>query len=239
MAQALFKEWFVDFNFPNKEGKPYKKSGGKMVESELGGIPEKWISVKVSEIIEFNPREKINYDKEYLFFDMKTLSENSISMYPGVWKKSKSASNFRQYDTLLAKITPCLENGKTGFVFNVKGEDIARGSTEFIVMRESERSNPYFIYCLARSEKFRDYAIKSMTGTSGRQRVQIDVLKKYLVAYEQSTMKLFKTVCKPLFMKINNNRSQIQTLSSLRDALLPKLMRGEVRVETSSYETEK
>ena len=187
--------------------------------------------IEVTEFIEFNPTEKINRKKEYLFFDMKTLQTNSMALLDGVYKKSNSGSSFREGDTLLAKITPCLENGKTGFVFDLKGEDIDRGSTEFIVMRAKENSSPFLNYCLSRSPYFRDYAIKSMTGTSGRQRVPLDRLKSYKIKISQEDIQSLDTLLSPIFKKIKNNTTQIQTLSKTRNTLLPKLMSGEIRVK--------
>lgn len=81
----------------------------------------------------------------------------------------KGGSKFKNGDTLLARITPCLENGKTAFVDFLENNEIAFGSTEFIVLREKENiRDKHFLYYLARSEKFRETAIKSMTGSSGR-----------------------------------------------------------------------
>ncbi len=80
IAETLFKHWFVDFEFPNEDGKPYKSSGGKMLDSlsacdaqagELGKIPDGWRIDKLNKIIEFNPKEKIDYNQKYSFFDMK------------------------------------------------------------------------------------------------------------------------------------------------------------------------
>ena len=206
LAQTLFKRWFS---------------------ISASGVE----NTKLEDLIEINPREKIDFKKEYLFFEMKCLSENSMSMTEGIKKSVKSASNLRENDTLMAKITPCLENGKTGFVHDLGSEGIARGSTEFIVMRARNNCNPFFVYCLARDTKFRDYAIKSMTGTSGRQRVQIDLLKQYMIPYSNQLIDEFNDSCKPMFEKIKINSAQIKSLSTLRDTLLPKLMRGVVRVK--------
>ena len=89
-----------------------------------------------------------------------------------------SGTKFRNGDTLLARITPCLENGKTARVDILEYNEIGFGSTEFIVMREKEgKTINDFIYYLSISPEFRNIAIKSMTGSSGRQRVQKDVLE--------------------------------------------------------------
>jgi len=230
IAQALFKEWFVNFNFPNAAGKPYKKSGGKMVDSELGEIPEGWRVGRLGELANIDPKEKTIKEDKCLFYDMKCLSINSMEIMPGEYKPVNSGSIFMVGDTLLAKITPCLENGKTGFVFDTCKKKYARGSTEFIVLRARNNANPYYIYCLARYSEFRDFAIKSMTGTSGRQRVQVGQLLNYPLVYDDDSLKRFEQAIASSFCKIQQNIYQIKILSSIRDALLPKLMRGEVRV---------
>lgn len=227
IAQTIFKEWFMNFNFPDENGNPYKSFGGKMIGSELGEIPEGWRVEKIEEICSFDPREKVNKNENYLFFDMKCLSTNSMVIEQGIYRRIFSGSMFKKGDTLIAKITPCLENGKTGFVFEIDNNEIALGSTEFIVLRAKEVCSPYYIYCLSRSNYFRDHAIKSMNGTSGRQRVQIDQLKNFKVPINGAILKFFDNTMKPEFSKIQNNISQIQTLSTTRDKLASIFMKGE------------
>ncbi|TVP64958.1 MAG: hypothetical protein EA342_15250 [Leptolyngbya sp. LCM1.Bin17] len=143
-----------------------------------------------------------------------------------------SGSKFRNGDTLLARITPCLENGKTAFVNILDGDEVAYGLTEFIVMRAKSSCCPEYVYCLGRSEYFRDYAIKNMTGSSGRQRVPNDQVEDYKVAISgQEIVQLFHNACKPIFLKIESNQQQIQTLTQTRDVLLPKLMSGKLRIQ--------
>ena len=166
-----------------------------------------------------------------MFFDMKCLTNDTMSIAQGHSRITSSASTFRNNDTLLAKITPCLENGKTGFVMNLEDGELARGSTEFIVMRPKSGVSPYFVYCLARHPDFKDTAVLSMTGSSGRQRVQYDMIRGYEVGYNSATMKKFDETVRPLFQKVRQNQIQIETLTKLRDTLLPKLMSGEVRVK--------
>jgi type I restriction enzyme, S subunit len=202
-AQVIFKEWFVI---------------------------DKNKKVILDDLVNFDPFEKIERNQDYLFFDMKCLSSNSMNLSEGILRKSNSASSFRNDDVLLAKITPCLENGKTGFVNCLKKNQIARGSTEFIVLRKKSDVSPYWIYCLARNEQFREVAIKSMVGSSGRQRVQINVLRNYEVFYDQQLMRKFDTFAYSLFQQIAENNLESQQLSKIRDTLLPKLMNGEIEV---------
>lgn len=202
-AQAIFKEWFL-------------------IDKNKNAI--------LDDLVNFDPFEKIERNQDYLFFDMKCLSSNSMNLSEGILKKTNSASSFRNDDVLLAKITPCLENGKTGFVNCLKKDQIARGSTEFIVLRKKSDVSPYWIYCLARNEQFREVAIKSMVGSSGRQRVQTNVLRNYEVFYDQQLMRKFDTFAYSLFQQIAENNFESQQLSKLRDTLLPKLMNGEIEV---------
>lgn len=133
---------------------------------------------KLEEIIEFNPAEtlkkgtlnkKISMDKLGAF--SKYINSFEVEKYTGGMK-------FRNGDTLLARITPCLENGKTSKVTILDENEVGFGSTEYIVMRcKKDISDEDFIFYLAISPEFRNIAIKSMTGTSGRQRVQLDVVK--------------------------------------------------------------
>ncbi|MBN3346142.1 restriction endonuclease subunit S [Clostridium botulinum] len=231
MAQAIFKQWFIDFEFPNEEGDPYKSSGGEMVESDLGMIPKVWEVSNLEGIIEFNPKETLKKDEEYKFIEMAALSNFSSNIQYWIGKKFGSGSKFRNGDTLLARITPCLENGKTAFVDILEEGEVAFGSTEFIVMRANDLSNKYYIYCLAREDNFRAHAIKSMSGSSGRQRVQLDLLKNYKIAKSpQSIYSRFGNLLENLFQKIANNNKETVRLVKLRDELLPKLMSGEIRV---------
>jgi len=119
-----------------------------------------------------------------------------------VKRDGRSGSKFRNGDTLLARITPCLENGKTGFVNFLAEGEVGRGSTEFIVLR-SKRVTPEFVYCLARTYHFRENAIKSMIGSSGRQRVQESCFEKFMVWIPSATLlNLFSDFAAPVFQQI-------------------------------------
>ena len=143
---------------------------------------------------------------------------------------SNSGSKFQNGDTLLARITPCLENGKTAFVTGIESAEGAVGSTEYIVMR-SNGLCPHMVYLLARTEEFRQEAINSMTGSDGRQRAQVDKLK--VLPYLKPTadiIALFENLVAPLFAQIHTKNRQNAELRQARDCLLPKLMNGEIEV---------
>ena len=138
---------------------------------------------------------------------------------------------FQNGDTLLARITPCLENGKTAYIDFLKDGEIAFGSTEYIVLSSRGEMPPQFFYCLARDKHFRDYAIKHMNGSSGRQRVSADALEKYMIpSISNEDMRLFGQNVEPLFRLMRQKADENIRLSSLRDTLLPKLMSGEINL---------
>src|SRR5258708_22953506 len=141
-------------------------------------------------------------------------------------------SKFKNDDTLFARITPCLENGKTGYVqFLPSDQAIAFGSTEFIVLRSKTLCSEY-VYLMARSNEFRDNAIKSMTGATGRQRVQVSSFDKFLLAQpDTDTLTAFRELVSPLFRNVYILAQNNANLRQTRDLLLPKLISGELDVE--------
>lgn len=144
-----------------------------------------------------------------------------------------SGMKFLNGDTLVAWITPCLENGKTAFVDFLSHGEVGWGSTEYIVLRPKGAIPTVFAYLLARTEEFRSFAIQQMTGSSGRQRVPADSLSKYLIATPDNDSPLFTRfgeLVAPMFAQITAAVRQSRTLAGLRDALLPKLISGELRV---------
>ncbi|HEV2314652.1 MAG TPA: hypothetical protein VGR94_05060 [Candidatus Acidoferrales bacterium] len=142
-----------------------------------------------------------------------------------------SGAKFANGDTLLARITPCLENGKTAFVDFLKEGEIGWGSTEFIVLRPRKPFPPEYGYCLARDEEFRDFAIQNMTGSSGRQRVPTDCFAQYpSVVPSDAIARRFGEIVRPVFAKAKANSEEAVTLAAVRDALLPKLVSGELRI---------
>jgi type I restriction enzyme S subunit len=204
----------------------------RLVESELGEIPEGWESVPASRLVEFNPSEPMRKGTEAPYIEMAALPTSGSWPEPPVLRPFGSGMRFRNGDTLLARITPCLENGKTAFVQCLPDNTVGWGSTEYIVMRPKPPVPHEFGYLLARDTAFRERAIRSMTGTSGRQRVQADSLAAFKLAApsNEAVWNAFARVVAPAFMSIKANAEVIATLAQLRDTLLPKLISGELRV---------
>ena len=138
-----------------------------------------WNNMLLEEIVEFNPHESIKKGEIAPKVGMDKLKPFCRDISELEYEKFSGGSKFRNGDTIMARITPCLENGKTAMINNLKQGEVGFGSTEYIVFRaKSGISDPYYVYYLICSQIVREPAIKSMVGSSGRQRVQNNVLKK-------------------------------------------------------------
>ena len=231
IGETFFKHWFIDFEFPNERGKPYKSSGGAMVDSEIGGIPRGWDVGAFSKVIAVSPRRQLTKGSVAKKVSMADLERWQSWITSWSREEYKGGSVFKNGDTLFARITPCLEQGKTAFVSFLDDEEVAFGSTEFIVLSPKVIKSPAFIFFLSRSTNLRDEAIMSMTGTSGRQRVPNEFFDKYLIVCPPDRLiKTFDNLIRPMMVMINNNAFELASLGAMRDSLLPKLMSGQIRV---------
>jgi type I restriction enzyme, S subunit len=226
MARGLYREWFVNFRFPGHEKV-------EMVDSSMGLVPANWNVLPASKIIEIDPKTVVARDGEKAFIPMGSLSTTSMIIESIESRGGNSGSKFQNGDTLFARITPCLENGKTGFVnFLPTNADKAFGSTEFVVMR-SKTVCPEYVYLLARSEPFREHAMKSMSGATGRQRVSTKCFDMFFIAQpDQDTLTRFKAIMEPIFTHVFSLARKNANLRRTRDLLLPKLISGEIDVST-------
>ncbi|TQP31306.1 restriction endonuclease subunit S [Vibrio cholerae] len=201
-------------------------------ESELGWVPKGWEQKSVSDALTVNPKVKLSKGQSAHFVDMKALPTSGYSIEEVTQKAFSGGAKFEQNDVLLARITPCLQNGKTGFVDFLGEGEVGFGSTEFIVLRGDKDVHHTYIACLARHEKFRQHAMQSMVGSSGRQRVQNSCFDDYFIAVPtDDVMKKFAQMTKPSFDKFKANTAESIALAELRDTLLPKLISGELRLD--------
>jgi type I restriction enzyme S subunit len=226
MARNLYREWFVHYRYPGHENTP-------LIPSPLGDIPKGWEVKKLPECVLINPRITIPRDGEKPFVPMGCLSNEMMIISDIESRTGNSGAKFQNGDTLFARITPCLENGKTGFVqFLQDSAAVAFGSTEFIVLR-SRTLTPEFVYCMARSDEFRGVAIKSMSGATGRQRVQEQCFDDYKMAQPPLyLLEQFSVIVAPSFQLIQKLHHQIQNLRKTRDLLLPRLLSGQIPLHT-------
>ena len=137
-----------------------------------------WKRVSLQDFASINPRETIKKGEMAIKIAMDKLQPFCRDIEEIEYEKFTGGTKFRNGDTIMARITPCLENGKIAMVNMLQNGEVGFGSTEYIVFRAKPGiSDPFFLYYLICSDVVREPAIKSMVGSSGRQRVQVDVVK--------------------------------------------------------------
>lgn len=241
IAQALFKSWFVDFDPVRAKMAGRVPEGmddataalfpNALEETELGLVPKGWQLLPLGAAYEINPTRRLKKGEPAPYLDMASVSAQGHVVSGVVQRAMGSGTKFMNGDTLLARITPCLENGKTAFVDFLNADQIGWGSTEFVVLRPKMPLTAYHGYLLCRHAAFREHAIQSMSGTSGRQRVQNDVLGRFPVAVPPTDVAMaFSEPVTAIQQTIASNHAHAQTLAALRDTLLPRLISGQLRV---------
>lgn len=180
--------------------------------------------VKFGDVITINPKEKLPKGTSAPKVAMEGIQPFTKYISSYVFEEYAGGAKFRNGDTLLARITPSLENGKTSIVSELPTDSVGFGSTEFLVFRATNQILPDYLYYLTTTPNFRDMAIKSMTGTSGRQRVQTDVVSDYefdLPSIEQQKFVIDKLV--PLDAKIRLNNQINDNLQAISSAVWDSL----------------
>ena len=245
MARALFKSWFVDFDpvrakvEGNSTGLPAATAG--LFPSRFGeeGLPEGWVLGSVADILEVNPSTPLRVGTHAPYVEMAALPSAGPSISGFITRDASSGSRFQRDDTLVARITPCLENGKTALVDFLPEGQIGWGSTEFIVLRPRTMMSRAWPYLLARYEPFRAHLIGAMTGSSGRQRVPPSAVAAWEMALPPSeVLSAFASIIDPIFTSITAAAQESSNLHQLRDTLLPKLISGELRIKDTKNAVE-
>ena len=189
---------------------------------------EDWEWIKAKDFMIFNPRESVKKGTVIKNVPMDKIEPKTKEIPSYEVTEYKGGVKFRNGDTLMARITPCLENGKISQVSILDYNEIGAGSTEFIVLREKEGvSDKDFIYYLSNSEFFKEPAIKSMVGSSGRQRVKRDVVENldiYVPSLETQKKigKLLSLFDKKISLNKMINRNLEEQLSLIFDDIFVK-----------------
>ena len=143
---------------------------------------EEWKEYKLVDFMEFNPKISLKKNTVARKITMDQLVPHSRDIYSWAYEPYSGGAKFQNGDTIMARITPCLENGKHAFISLLDENEIAYGSTEYIVIRgKCGISDNRFVYYLTHFPSFKDAAVKSMVGSSGRQRAQVDVLENLIM----------------------------------------------------------
>ena len=165
-----------------------------------------WVMKKLKDIADFNPRESLAKGTVAKKIAMDKLQPFCRDIPGYELEPFSGGTKFRNGDTIMARITPCLENGKTAKVSILDDGEIGFGSTEYIVFRAKEGVDEDFIYYLLCSPLVREPAIKSMVGSSGRQRVQMDVVQNLeIMVPDYEEQKRISVILKSLDDKIAAN----------------------------------
>jgi len=232
IGQAIFKHWFIDFEFPNEEGKPYKSSGGEMVYNEELGkeIPKGWSVVNINEAVTFikgvEPGYK-NYSQEkksenYLpFFRVQDIIEYGNVPKTFVDRNLLQGKTFNNNDILISL------DGTIGRVF-IGGQGGYSSGIRKVVAKEKFISKSLIFFFL-KSAEFQD-SLELFSGGETTIKHAGGAIKNIKFVFKKETCERFAEKINSIFEKILSNISEVQTLSSLRDSLLPKLMSGKIRV---------
>ena len=188
-------------------------------------------TVQLAEIAWLNPKRSISKGTIARSIEMAHLP--TTGSFPSGWemKEYNGGMKFQNGDTLMARITPCLENGKVAFINFLEDDEIAFGSTEYITMTPKRQFAPEVLYFLVRNAEFIDFAVKNMNGSSGRQRVSADTIGTYeLPDITLEELNMLETIAREALTKIKYNSLENMRLAEMRDTLLPKLMSGELKI---------
>lgn len=238
MAQALFKHWFVDFEFPNENGEPYKSSGGEMVDSELGMIPKGWEIVNLEDLTSkfttgLNPRKNFVLGKgENYYVTIKNMGNNQIYLDDkcdkidnDAIKKINKRSDLKKGDLLFSGI------GTIGRVYLIDETPENWNISESIfTLRPSKLISSEILYLLLLSEQLQGYAQQLASG-SVQKGVRMRDLKAYKLAIPSNCLiEKFTELIRPLIRKNKYLEKENKRLKAIRDTLLPRLLSGEIRV---------
>jgi len=235
IAQAIFKHWFIDFEFPNENGEPYKSSGGEFVDSELGPIPKGWRINTIRDICKNNTaitgktpptRVKENYGDYMMFITIPDMHGN-VFVINTQKKLSRIGANSQKNKTLppLSICVSCIAT--PGLVCLTSEPSQTNQQINSIVCKEN--ISPYYIFSLMKN--YRTHIINlGSGGTATLNLNKRDFEKIKIIIPETNIMKKYESKTKHLFDRILLNQKENAILSQLRDTLLPKLISGEIRV---------
>jgi type I restriction enzyme, S subunit len=234
LAQTLFKQWFIDFEFPDENGYPYKSSGGEMVDSELGKIPKGWEVYSMSDLLEtVSKTYPLKNVEEVIFLntgdiqDGKFLHKNisDPKILPGQAKKSISIN-----DILYSEIRPA--NKRFAYVHFDTSKYVV--STKLMVLRSKVEINSLFQYFILTQNEQIEYLQRLAESRSGTfpqiTFSEVSTIKIALPSFDKVNL-FVENVLEPFFSSKFSSEFENQELTNLRDTLLPKLISGELEVK--------
>jgi type I restriction enzyme S subunit len=240
IGQAVLKRWFVDFEFPNEEGIPYKSSGGEMTESEKGWIPKGW---EVKELSSFGRvvcgKTPPKANKEFFGGDVPFIKIPDMHDQPFVIKTEDTLSDEGKRYQANKNIPPnsiCVSCIATIGLVSITTKESQTNQQINCIVPQEEFLMPYLFYTMrSLKEELKDLG----SGGSATLNVNTNTFASIrLIAPKTNVMKEFYRIVAPLFVKMRANLLENRTLSQIRDSLLPKLMSGKIRVPVSKENLE-
>ena len=235
LAKTIYDYWFVQFDFPDENGKPYKTSGGKMVYNKVlkREIPEGWEVKKLGEILTIAsgfPFDSNDYNEygNYQIITIKNVQENYLSLSKAdrisfIPSKMKSFC-FLEIGDILISLT-----GNVGRLCFVNKQNLLLNQRVGKFLCDEKYKN--YIYCLFNSNETKVRLEKIATGSSQKNLSPIDAVDSFSFIPKENILKKFNKKTNPIYKKNIENLQQIERLQSLRDWLLPMLMNGQISVE--------
>jgi type I restriction enzyme S subunit len=231
MAKLIYDYWFVQFDFPNEEGKPYKSSGGKMVWNEelKREIPEGWALKKLNSLLNVG-KDQINplNEPSKVFKHLSIPIFDSTGSYAEELGHQIGSNKFilEKNDLAVSKLNPWFNR----VFYPIEVENLIC-STEMVVWKCENKETKNFYFQLSKSQNFISYCTQVATGTSNsHKRVNPAVMMQYNIAYNKSLVLEYGKIVDPWISKIMTNKKENKKLAELRDWLLPMLMNGQVKV---------
>jgi type I restriction enzyme S subunit len=232
IAQAIFKHWFVDFEFPDENGKPYKSSGGKMVDSEMGQIPKGWKVETIGNVLKTvlgGTPDKTN-NKFWINGTIPWINSGKINEFRIIQPSEYITQE--AFDNSATKMMPkgttviAITGATLGQISRLEMDMCANQSVIGIIENENIPSS--YIYLFIKNEI--KNIIKHQTGGAQQHINKKNVDDHYFLIPELKVLKIFNIIVGNIMQAISNNCFQNQTLSQLRDSLLPRLMAGKIKV---------
>jgi type I restriction enzyme S subunit len=231
-AKTIYDYWFLQFNFPDRNGRPYKLAGGRMIYCDelKREIPEDWSATHLSSITpvsntQVNPADYPN--KEFKYYSIPTY--DSTGSY-GITKGTEiNSSKFRvtHNDILVSKLNPWFKR----VIYPSEEIDLIC-STEFVLWHTSNKEMKNFLFMVANDPTFIGYCTKSASGTSNsHRRVNPEVMMRYSIAYDRDTAEKLGSVLHSTMLQLKKYMDENSQLATLRDWLLPLLMNEQVGVK--------
>lgn len=249
LTRTLFKRWFLDFEFPNENGEPYKSSGGEMVESELGMIPKGWIISSIGDlsmqVSKGTTPSKKDFDSttdknDIEFLKVKDINDdglinfNNVEKIPEVIHLGRLKRSVLEEKDILLSIAGTI--GRLSYIDSIRNGININQAIAFIRLKDIEK-HFLFIYSYLKTDEFQN-DIKSKVVQGVQANVSLSVIKNsLLVMPSNEVLDLYNTVLSPIIEKIASVRNENEQLVLLRDTLLPKLLSGELELPNETEVT--